>query len=129
MLKNQLIVTEWERNRMNESISYGKRTSLPISAQRQTLPVYAMRSELIQAVRDNQFLVIVGETGSGKTTQITQYLDEEGFSNYGMIGCTQPRRVAAVSVAKEWLKKLAAKLAMTLAIPLDLKMLLAQIPE
>ncbi|AJU50647.1 Prp22p [Saccharomyces cerevisiae YJM1399] len=109
MLKNQLIVTEWERNRMNESISYGKRTSLPISAQRQTLPVYAMRSELIQAVRDNQFLVIVGETGSGKTTQITQYLDEEGFSNYGMIGCTQPRRVAAVSVAKRVAEEVGCK--------------------
>ncbi|CAI4405289.1 BGN_3a_G0014470.mRNA.1.CDS.1 [Saccharomyces cerevisiae] len=109
MLKNQLIVTEWEKNRMNESISYGKRTSLPISAQRQTLPVYAMRSELIQAVRDNQFLVIVGETGSGKTTQITQYLDEEGFSNYGMIGCTQPRRVAAVSVAKRVAEEVGCK--------------------
>lgn len=94
---------------MNESISYGKRTSLPISAQRQTLPVYAMRSELIQAVRDNQFLVIVGETGSGKTTQITQYLDEEGFSNYGMIGCTQPRRVAAVSVAKRVAEEVGCK--------------------
>lgn len=45
-------------------------------------------------------MIIVGETGSGKTTQLTQYLHEEGYSDYGMIGCTQPRRVAAVSVAK-----------------------------
>ncbi|CAI1947862.1 hypothetical protein SEUBUCD646_0E00940 [Saccharomyces eubayanus] len=108
-LRNQLVVTEWERNRMNEPISYGKRTSMPISVQRQTLPVYAMRSELMQAVRENQFLVIVGETGSGKTTQITQYLDEEGFSNYGMIGCTQPRRVAAVSVAKRVAEEVGCK--------------------
>jgi pre-mRNA-splicing factor ATP-dependent RNA helicase DHX38/PRP16 len=42
----------------------------------------------------------VGETGSGKTTQLTQYLLEDGFGRYGVIGCTQPRRVAAVSVAK-----------------------------
>lgn len=42
----------------------------------------------------------VGETGSGKTTQLTQYLHEDGYSKYGMIGCTQPRRVAAMSVAK-----------------------------
>lgn len=41
-----------------------------------------------------------GETGSGKTTQLTQYLHEDGYSKYGMIGCTQPRRVAAMSVAK-----------------------------
>lgn len=110
MLRNQLVVTEWERNRMNEPISYGKRTSMPISVQRQTLPVYAMRSELMRAVRENQFLVIVGETGSGKTTQITQYLDEEGFSNYGMIGCTQPRRVAAVSVAKRVAEEVGCKI-------------------
>merc|ERR1712003_512898 len=45
-------------------------------------------------------VVIVGETGSGKTTQLTQYLHEDGHTVYGMIGCTQPRRVAAMSVAK-----------------------------
>ena len=49
---------------------------------------------------DNQVLIVIGETGSGKTTQITQYLAEEGFTATGKIGCTQPRRVAAMSVAK-----------------------------
>jgi ATP-dependent RNA helicase DHX8/PRP22 len=49
---------------------------------------------------DNNILIIIGETGSGKTTQITQYLKEAGFANRGRIGCTQPRRVAAMSVAK-----------------------------
>jgi len=48
----------------------------------------------------NQMLIVIGETGSGKTTQITQYLAEEGFTATGKIGCTQPRRVAAMSVAK-----------------------------
>ena len=43
---------------------------------------------------------MIGETGSGKTTQITQYLAEYGFTARGKIGCTQPRRVAAMSVAK-----------------------------
>jgi pre-mRNA-splicing factor ATP-dependent RNA helicase DHX38/PRP16 len=42
----------------------------------------------------------VGETGSGKTTQLAQYLYEDGYGKYGIIGCTQPRRVAAMSVAK-----------------------------
>lgn len=53
-----------------------------------------------QAVTDNQILIVIGETGSGKTTQITQYLAEAGFTTRGKIGCTQPRRVAAMSVAK-----------------------------
>ena len=43
---------------------------------------------------------MIGETGSGKTTQITQYLAEAGYTTRGKIGCTQPRRVAAMSVAK-----------------------------
>ena len=50
--------------------------------------------------RDNSIGIVVGETGSGKTTQLTQYLHEDGYTDYGMIGCTQPRRVAAMSVAK-----------------------------
>jgi pre-mRNA-splicing factor ATP-dependent RNA helicase DHX38/PRP16 len=45
-------------------------------------------------------VVVVGETGSGKTTQLTQFLYEDGFAANGIIGCTQPRRVAAMSVAK-----------------------------
>ncbi|SMN19978.1 similar to Saccharomyces cerevisiae YER013W PRP22 DEAH-box RNA-dependent ATPase/ATP-dependent RNA helicase [Maudiozyma saulgeensis] len=100
MLKKELVVTAWEKNRIQEKVSFGKRTSLPISQQRKELPVYNMKSKLIEAIGANQFIVIVGETGSGKTTQITQYLNEEGFSANGMIGCTQPRRVAAISVAK-----------------------------
>ncbi|KAH9621043.1 hypothetical protein KSS87_010728 [Heliosperma pusillum] len=51
-------------------------------------------------IRENQVIVVVGETGSGKTTQLTQYLHEDGYTSYGIVGCTQPRRVAAMSVAK-----------------------------
>ncbi|CAB3259563.1 unnamed protein product [Arctia plantaginis] len=71
-----------------------------IGEQRRYLPVFAVREELLQVIRENSVVIIVGETGSGKTTQLTQYLHEEGFSRLGMIGCTQPRRVAAMSVAK-----------------------------
>jgi len=53
-----------------------------------------------QVIRENQVVVVVGETGSGKTTQMTQYLYEDGYAKNGIIGCTQPRRVAAMSVAK-----------------------------
>jgi pre-mRNA-splicing factor ATP-dependent RNA helicase DHX38/PRP16 len=67
--------------------------------QRESLPIFDVRAELLQVIADNQVVIIIGQTGSGKTTQLTQYLREEGYSSYGMIGCTQPRRVAAMSVA------------------------------
>ena len=66
---------------------------------RKKLPVYPYREDFLSALQDHQVLVLVGETGSGKTTQIPQYLHEVGYSELGKIGCTQPRRVAAMSVA------------------------------
>ncbi|KAG0587933.1 hypothetical protein M758_2G172300 [Ceratodon purpureus] len=66
---------------------------------RKSLPIYAYREQLLDAIKEHQILVIEGETGSGKTTQIPQYLHEAGYSKQGKIGCTQPRRVAAMSVS------------------------------
>lgn len=83
----------------NEAVSEFAK-SKTIKEQREYLPVYSVRDELMTVIRDNKIVIIVGETGSGKTTQLTQYLLEEAYAKDGMIGCTQPRRVAAVSVAK-----------------------------
>jgi ATP-dependent RNA helicase DHX8/PRP22 len=91
---------EWKKDAYGKSISFGQRSKLSIQEQRQSLPIYKLKKELIQAVHDNQVLVVIGETGSGKTTQVTQYLAEAGYTTRGKIGCTQPRRVAAMSVAK-----------------------------
>lgn len=68
---------------------------------RKSLPVYKYREPLLKAIAEHQILIIVGETGSGKTTQLPQYLYEAGYSEGGSkkIACTQPRRVAAMSVA------------------------------
>ncbi|TKR77313.1 hypothetical protein L596_018310 [Steinernema carpocapsae] len=71
-----------------------------IKEQREYLPVFAVRQKMMSVIRDNNVVIIVGETGSGKTTQLAQYLLEDGYGDLGMIGCTQPRRVAAMSVAK-----------------------------
>ena len=71
-----------------------------IFLQRQSLPIFACRQQLLKLIRENNIVVVIGETGSGKTTQLTQYLHEEGYTKRGRIGCTQPRRVAAMSVAK-----------------------------
>ncbi|GLU06194.1 hypothetical protein SLE2022_232450 [Rubroshorea leprosula] len=75
-------------------------TSKTMAEQRQYLPIYSVRDELLQVIRENQVVVVVGETGSGKTTQLTQYLHEDRYTKNGIVGCTQPRRVAAMSVAK-----------------------------
>ncbi|WP_269526750.1 ATP-dependent RNA helicase HrpA [Coraliomargarita parva] len=64
------------------------------------LPIHARREEIIRTVRDNPVVVIAGETGSGKTTQLPKYLIECGLGQERLIGCTQPRRVAALSVAQ-----------------------------
>ncbi|ONI21642.1 hypothetical protein PRUPE_2G077900 [Prunus persica] len=91
---------EWKKDAFGKTISFGQRSKLSIQEQRQSLPIYKLKKELIAAVHENQVLVVIGETGSGKTTQVTQYLAEAGYTTMGKIGCTQPRRVAAMSVAK-----------------------------
>lgn len=85
---------------INSGESSGDFKYKTIQNQRRSLPVFAVRQELLNVIRENSVVVIVGETGSGKTTQLTQYLHEDGYSRFGIIGCTQPRRVAAMSVAK-----------------------------
>jgi len=79
-------------------------------AGRKKLPVYPYREDFLAAVKEHQVLILVGETGSGKTTQIPQYLHEIGYSELGKIGCTQPRRVAAMSVAARVAQEMNVKL-------------------
>jgi ATP-dependent RNA helicase DHX8/PRP22 len=92
---------EWKKISTNsKETSFGKRTNMSIKEQRESLPVFKFRNQLLEAVATHQILIVVGDTGSGKTTQMTQYLAEAGYGNELVIGCTQPRRVAAMSVAK-----------------------------
>jgi ATP-dependent helicase HrpA len=64
------------------------------------LPISARADEIIAAIRDHQVLILAGETGSGKTTQIPKMCLVAGRGELGRIACTQPRRVAATSVAR-----------------------------
>ncbi|KAJ8266299.1 hypothetical protein GJAV_G00128830 [Gymnothorax javanicus] len=72
---------------------------LPIDVQRKHLPIYQAKSQLISQLRQLHNAVLIGETGSGKTTQIPQYLYEAGIGRQGIVAVTQPRRVAAISLA------------------------------
>ena len=92
---------EWKMKTMGKGVSFGfPMRNRSMAEQRASLPIYNLKQELINAVSENQVLVVIGETGSGKTTQMTQYMAEAGFTSRGIIGCTQPRRVAAMSVSK-----------------------------
>lgn len=78
-----------------------------IRHEREALPMFKHRDALLDAIKKHQVLIVQSETGSGKTTQIPQYLLEEGF---GKIVCTQPRRVAAMSVAARVAEEMGVKL-------------------
>uniref|UniRef100_A0A8C5CLJ4 DEAH-box helicase 35 n=1 Tax=Gadus morhua TaxID=8049 RepID=A0A8C5CLJ4_GADMO len=81
-------------------VIFNPHTALSIEKQRQKLPVFKHRNNVLYLVESYQTVIIVGETGCGKTTQIPQYLLEAGWAAEGrVIGVTQPRRVAAISVA------------------------------
>ena len=64
------------------------------------LPITSKKQDIINAIKNNKVVIISGETGSGKTTQIPKFCLEAGQGIKGMIGCTQPRRIAAINVAK-----------------------------
>ncbi|EME27883.1 pre-mRNA-splicing factor ATP-dependent RNA helicase [Galdieria sulphuraria] len=100
--RSNVDIPDWKKKALGTapSLGFSRKADKTIAEQRQSLPIYRLRDQLMEAIAQNQVLIVIGETGSGKTTQITQYLHEEGYTKVGKIGCTQPRRVAAISVAK-----------------------------
>lgn len=74
------------------------------------LPIHGHKKEIVSTIRTNQATIVVGETGSGKTTQLPLYLYEACFSERGTIGITEPRRIAAMSVAQFVAEQLGTKL-------------------
>lgn len=84
--------------------------SVPEIEYDKNLPVASKKDELVELIKNNQVVVISGETGSGKTTQIPKICLEAGLGVHGKIGCTQPRRLAARSVAERIAEELGSKL-------------------
>src|SRR3989344_598178 len=87
-----------------------RRASLPLIRYDDSLPIAAKRDEIKAALLKHQVLIIAGETGSGKTTQLPKICLEIGRGQYGLIGHTQPRRIAARSVASRVAEELATPL-------------------
>ncbi|CAD5215395.1 unnamed protein product [Bursaphelenchus xylophilus] len=107
----EAVTMSGENEEKKPVLSALEKKKLSLAETRKTLPVYSFRDEFLEAVADNQVLIVVAETGSGKTTQLPQYLYEAGYCKDGKrIGCTQPRRVAAMSVATRVAEEVGTKL-------------------
>ena len=72
---------------------------VPRPAYNPELPITAHREEILEAIEREQVVIVAGETGSGKTTQLPKLCLEAGRGRRGLVGCTQPRRIAARAMA------------------------------
>ncbi|SCN63412.1 pre-mRNA-splicing factor ATP-dependent RNA helicase PRP2, putative [Plasmodium chabaudi chabaudi] len=91
---------EKELQKLFEDIQKNKEKKMKqIINERKRLPIYSYRYDILKAIKNNKILILVGETGSGKSTQLTQYLYECKYHLYGNIICTQPRRIACIAIA------------------------------
>ncbi|PQE13339.1 hypothetical protein CJF31_00008335 [Rutstroemia sp. NJR-2017a BVV2] len=100
-----------EKMFLGEQLKAAEKKAQSIEETRKGLPIYAYKDEFLAALEQYQVIILVGETGSGKTTQLPQYLHEAGYTKGGMkIGVTQPRRVAAMSVAQRVAEEMGSKL-------------------
>lgn len=100
-----------EQRALAQRISAAGTKAAQIEETRKGLPMYEFRQGILDAIAQFQVLIVVAETGSGKTTQLPQYLYEAGYCKGGLkVGCTQPRRVAAMSVAARVAEEMGVKL-------------------
>ncbi len=87
-----------------------RETALPVPSYDDALPITAHREEILKALKEHPVIVVAGETGSGKTTQLPKLCLEAGRGTRGMIACTQPRRIAARAMAERVSEELGVEL-------------------
>jgi len=88
------------QNVKEQIVRYCSEFELELGRFDRALPMYARRTDILEAISNNPVSIILGETGSGKSTQILQYVHAAGFHERGTVVCTQPRKVAALSLAR-----------------------------
>lgn len=92
---------KWNNHHSNgHSFQNGSFDSYKLQRERRNLPIFPAKHKLTQQIRSLETAIVIGETGSGKTTQIPQYLHEAGIHRGSIIAVTQPRRVAAITVSQ-----------------------------
>jgi len=107
---DQAWLTLLERIQKSINKAEARRQFIPKIEYDDNLPVAGKKEHLVELIKHNQVVVIAGETGSGKTTQIPKICLEAGLGVHGKIGCTQPRRLAARSVAERISEELGSSL-------------------
>ncbi|XP_057695441.1 ATP-dependent DNA/RNA helicase DHX36 isoform X2 [Corythoichthys intestinalis] len=101
-ITRDVLLDESLKKDLQTKISYPKYREMLMF--REKLPSYGKKEELVQLINSNQVLVVSGETGCGKTTQVTQFILDDhisrGMGSMCRVVCTQPRRISAISVAE-----------------------------
>ncbi|XP_033121798.1 3'-5' RNA helicase YTHDC2-like [Anneissia japonica] len=100
-----------------------KRSTSDLDAFRQTLPVFSKKADILAAIENSQVMLIAGDTGSGKTTQVPQYIldNHHAASRNCRIICTQPRRLSALSVAERVAAERGEKIGQTVGYQIRLE--------
>jgi ATP-dependent RNA helicase DDX35 len=97
-------------SKLNPVVSH-RHKNLPIYQQRQILPIFKYKNHILYALENYQTIILVSETGSGKSTQVPQYLHEAGWAKDNRcIVCTQPRRMAARTVSSRVADEMGVKI-------------------
>ena len=125
----EVLTTDSERKKASEQSLSEKLSNLrkrfgnECSRLERALPMYAYRTHILEVIQKqgHQVIILIGETGSGKSTQLVQYIHEHEVASSGIIVCTQPRKVAAISLAKHVSTEMGVALGQTLGYKTGLR--------